>query len=127
MKTKPNGFTLLEVLLAFAILLTGLTLVLQIFGRHLHVVERLSASLTALHLADDQLIGEALRRGENLIVTSPSQDNFTAALKVESVQLDQEPLKNFTLDQATADVAWELRKEPRSMHLKAGFQSKSSP
>lgn len=127
MTRKPSGFTLLEVLLAFAILVTGLTLVLQIFGRHLNVVQSLSSSLTALHLADEQLIGEALQREQTLTSTSTSPENFIPSIKVDPIHFDQDPLKNFTLDQVTADVSWEARRESRLTRMKTGFQSKSGP
>ena len=58
---KPKGFTLIEVLLACAILAIGLTVAAMQFSKHLSVTRRMEESVLALRVAGIQM-DEALDR-----------------------------------------------------------------
>ncbi len=120
---KEAGFTLIEVLAAFAVLLSGLTLVAAAFTRHLAAVQLLEDSLDAGRWADQRLIQETLRRELN--VQRAHEDLLPAGVASEltfrSSRPDQDPLKELVIEEGTAQVSWVRRSQQRSTQLTTGF------
>ncbi len=120
------GFTLMEVLVAFAIMLTGLTLIAGIFGRHLKVLQLLRNSLTASDAADELLIQEAIGRERGPVISADKpQEGFTPQTLQNPLQFDKDPVKGLLIDEVSAGVSWSVRQQNRLTQIKAGFQTKS--
>lgn len=116
------GFTLLEVLVAFAILVSALTLTAALFRRHIEAAQRLERSVCARHLADQRLLEEFVRRRQEVEpASSVDPEGFAAELSVEPLILEAEPLKGLPFERAVARVVWEFRRRSESIALSAGL------
>ncbi len=118
-----SGFTLLEVLVAFAVLATGITLIAAALGRHLAALQILETSLAARQVADGQLLREIIRRGDQMeIPPAPPDPRFTPQTKTESVTLETDPVRGMVIDRVTAEVSWAVRQQPRELRVSMGAQ-----
>ena len=97
-----NGFTLLEILIASAVLLIGFSLVAMQISRHLTVLQILEGSINAHQLADKQLIEAVLRQQSGLPIAAEGiEDGFSWSVREEELKPPYEAL-NVTL----AQVPW---------------------
>ncbi len=118
-----SGSTLVEVLVAFGIFVSGLILVSAGFSRHLTILEMLGNSIAAYHVADQQILQEQLRREHKLqLPDEVTEEVFVPQLSILPLKLDTEPVKDHVLDQATCEVSWSFRNQTRSIKLTTGFQ-----
>lgn len=119
------GFTLFEILVAFAILTTGLTLMAAALQRHLAALQLLQTSLSARPLADRQLVGEILRRSEEIeIPPEPADPRYTPGFQVTSAPLGAGPAKDLEMERVTSQVGWSVRAQPRLLETTVGFHKK---
>ena len=115
-----KGFTLLEVLIAFAILTTGLTLLAAEFSRHLAALQLLQTSVALQQLAEEQMIQETLRRDLNLETLGGE-----SSLSIRPFSWDQGLLKGLVIDQATVEVSSTIRNRVQTVGLTSGFQQET--
>jgi type II secretory pathway pseudopilin PulG len=111
------GFTLIEVLAAFAILVTALILGSVAFSRHLNVTRLLDHTLAASALADRQAI-EALERYAQQVPVEARGEEGIFRWEVsapEPMEADQ------TLQTITARVSWEFWGHERSASISTGL------
>ena len=121
------GFTLLEVLVAFGILVTALTLIAAEFSRHLAVLQRLQGSITAHHSAERSLLQEILRRELKAPLSLDAlPEGYTASLQINPIQFEQGPLQGVTLEQATAEISWRFRGRAESTGVGTGLLPEGS-
>lgn len=119
---RARGFTLLEILVAFAILVTGITLIATALRRHFVALQILETSLAAQQMAQEGLVREIVRRSDSLEIPSePPDERFTPRLEVTSVPLETEPVRDLEVEQMTSEVSWTVRQQPRSLQVVAGF------
>ena len=123
-----RAFTLLEVLVAFAILSTGLTLIAVAIGRQLAALQILETSLSAQQVAQAQMLREIARRDDALeIPEDPSEERFSLKLGVAPVAWEAEPLRGLEMEQVTSGVSWAVRRQPRALQVTAGFPRPPAP
>lgn len=123
-----RAFTLLEVLVAFAILSTGLTLIAAAMSRHLAALQLLESSLSAQQAAQSQMLREIARRDDALeIPADPSEERFSPKVEVAPVAWETEPLRGLEMERVTSEVSWAVRSQPRSLHVTAGFPRPPAP
>lgn len=104
---RPAGFTLIEVLVAAALLLVSLTLVGAGLGRHLAVLGRMRECALAGDRAEGLLIRESFRRQDGLELPEPTLgQGQTGQLELRRVTLSPQPVKDVALDEAVAQVTW---------------------
>ncbi|MBI3333322.1 MAG: prepilin-type N-terminal cleavage/methylation domain-containing protein [Candidatus Omnitrophica bacterium] len=121
-----KGFTLVEVLIAFAILTAGLILVAAEFGRHLAALQLLQAQVTLRAQADREMVGEILRR-EGIVQVVGDEEPAGISITgpaVKPVSFDEEPLKGLTIDQATVGASLKMRNRVQSAQITTGFRRK---
>ena len=117
-----SGFTLLEILIAFAVLAVGLTLITAAIGRHLAALQILETSLSARQVAQARMVREITRRADELeIPADPSEERFNPRIETVSVVLETDPLRGLEMEQVTSEVSWAVRQQPRGLQLSAGF------
>ena len=120
--SKAVGFTLIEVLLAFAVLISALTLISAAFSRHLAALQLLQQSIVAHEWADRQLIEGMFRRQVQASLPARGEEGALQwELSVASVSLEPEPLKEIRMDEVKAEVNWPFRNQSRSLRISAGF------
>ena len=124
-KNRNRAFTLLEVLIALAILNTGLLLAAAAFSRHIRLLHQMDDSVTAREKAEESLIREALRRqiGPDALPDEDPADRFTQRLRLEPFPGQEGAVAAGTLDRATAEVSWDSRGQVRSERMEAGFSA----
>ena len=121
-----RGFTLLEVLAAFAVLVTGLTLIATAFTRHLHALRLLSDSVTAYRITDQTLQRELLKRREGVEVEAlPLPPGFTPQIRPEQITLEIRMVNevqavNVVMERLRAQVTWTTRGQARSSEIAGG-------
>ena len=123
-RKKANGFTLLELLIAMAVLVTALTLIAVGFSRQLFALRLLEDSLTSHHLAEELLVREVLQREKDLDVPLDSVEGFTPSANRQTIQISRGSLSGLEMDLLTAEVSWNLRGVSRSSRMTAGFPKK---
>lgn len=122
-KLKPAliGFTLIEVLIAFAILSSVLTLVAAGFSRHLHVLQMFRRSVSAHGLAERRVIGEVLRREAEVELPGEEEEGTTVKVLVKPARFQQEPVPEFLLDGVTVSSSWRVPEGDRSETIEVGL------
>lgn len=122
-KGAVTGFTLLEVLVAFAILAAALTVVSAAFSRHLTALRLLEKSLLAHQIAQEQLIQETVRRLEAGLKVPPQTavPGFTPSIRAESFTFSQEPIKDLAVDRTRGEVLWDFRGQGRRSEISTVF------
>ncbi len=117
-----TGFTLLEVLAAFAVLVTALTLIAAAFTRHLQAIRFLTDSVTAYRIADRILQGEIFRRREGVqMESSQLPQGFTSQILQEQITLGTPPVDGLAMERVRAQVDWSSRGQARSSEVSSGF------
>lgn len=121
MKAK-KAFTLLEVLVAFAILSIGLTLLAAAIGRHFAALQILETSLSAQQAARAQMLREIARRGDEVEIPADLiEERFNPTLDVVPVAWETEPLRQLEMERVTSGVSWAVRHQLRQLQVTAGF------
>ena len=116
-KASDKGFTLLEVLIASAILLIGVSLISAQINRHLSILRLLQDSMKAYRLADGQLIGAIQRHQAGQPVQGQGSDQeFFWSVRLEELQ---PPLPG--LDAVVSEVSWNFRDSRRSTRVITGL------
>ena len=123
-RKKANGFTLLELLIAMAVLVTALTLIAVGFSRQLFALRLLEDSLTSHHLAEELFVRGVLQREKDLDVPLDSVEGFTPSASRQAIQVSRGSLSALEMDLLTAEVSWNLRVVSRSSRMTAGFSKK---
>ena len=116
-----TGFTLLEVLLAFAILISALTLISAGFGRQIAALQALEGSVDAHHAAEGGMIRELIRRETGSEPAEEGAPVVVAPFTVSPLTLKTEPFKDVTVDLGSARVFWTSRGQTRFAALVVAF------
>ncbi len=116
-RRAPLGFTLIEVLVAFAILVTALILGAAVFSRHLNVTRLLDHTLAASALADRETIAALARHTQQLPVETEGQEGIFRweVSAPEPIEAEQ------TLQKITTQVFWGFRGHERSVRIATGL------
>ncbi|MBI3615876.1 MAG: type II secretion system protein [Candidatus Omnitrophica bacterium] len=120
---RGGGFTLVEVLIAFAVLITAVTLIATQWSRSLSALQFLESSITLQRLAEEQMIQEILRRELNL--RFPSEKSWVGPAAEWSLQpfsWSEGPLKGLVIDQSTVKISSKVRDRTQSVEITGGFQ-----
>lgn len=117
-----KAFTLLEILLAFAILAIGVTLAATGLRRHISTLRIVESSFAASRQAQGQVIREIVRRADALdLPPLPADESYTPSLKTEPFTPDVDPIRGVPMERVTSEVTWGVRGQPRELHLSVGF------
>ena len=122
-----DGFTLLEVLVAFGILFSFLTLLAAGFTRHLELLQRMERTLAAESLADREIARAALERRWEAEFTADPPAGYSIQRQTETVSLDLSPEPSVELDQVTAVASWSFRDKEYAESSWAGFRPQQEP
>ena len=115
---KNNGFTLLEVLIAFAVLVSVLVLVAALFSRHLAVLDRLEQSLLASHWNERQVIQAIVRRQSgDLLPAQGKEGPLSWSLSLQELPLEGHPATELRMQRLTAQVSWFSRNQAHSQSI----------
>ncbi len=118
------GFTLIEVLLAFAVLVSALTLIAAAFSRHLAALQLLQRSVAAHGVANRQLIQGMFRREAGIPVPAKgTEGDLEWELVLAPFSLEPEPLKEVRIDDAQIHVNWAFRQQQRSLRISTGLSA----
>ena len=113
-----QGFTLIEVLIAFAILTSSLVLISAALSRHLNALQLLQRSMSAHRLAERQLIEAILRRQVRSEISARGEEaGLSWELSVKPVSLESPPVEDLQMEAVTAQVSWPFRGQARSSSL----------
>ncbi len=114
-----SGFTLIEVLVAFGILLSALVLIAAGLGRHLAALQGMERFVAARQLAESQMTRELLLRELPGLSIPPDllPEGFSSEWSLKDFPLEVEPVKDLEMEQGTSVVTWRLRGQDRSLEL----------
>jgi len=116
---KPSsGFTLLEILVAFVILTTVVTVVLQLFSANLKALRMSDDYLTATLLADirmkDILEGSQFKEG----TSSETKEGYVMDITITETLKDRTKDLSWKVFEVVMDVSWQKGTKKRSFSLK---------
>ncbi len=116
---KPSsGFTLLEILVAFVILTTVVTVVLQLFSANLKALRMSVDYLTATLLADirmkDILEGSQFKEG----TSSETKEGYVMDITITETLKDRTKDLSWKVFEVVMDVSWQKGTKKRSFSLK---------
>ena len=119
---SSRAFTLIEVLVAFGLLATGLIVVAGGFSRHLAALGLLNQTVAAHRIAQQRMVREAVV--QELEVQFPDEPlvpaGFGAGWVQEPVTLTGPPVEGVAFQRALAKVFWSARGQSRSFELTVG-------
>jgi general secretion pathway protein I len=114
----PEGFTLLEILVAFVILATVVTIVLQLFSANLKTLAMSDDYLTATVLADirmrELLEGGQLKEG----TSSETKDGYVMDMTVTEALGERTKGFSWQVFEVVLNVSWQQGSRKRSFSLK---------
>ena len=114
---KNSGFTLIEVVVASAILVTGLIMVAGVFGRHLSALQFIQRSGHAFRLAEQEMVQALLRRELGASVEGAgSEDQMEWTVGLEALEPPPEGV-----NQVHSSVLWSHRGQSRTTQLSSGL------
>ena len=116
-RKRASAFTLLEVLIALSVLVTGLTLIAAGLGRQVAAVRILETSRSSHHLAERLLLREILFRDQQVESPAPELSGFQSSVHAEVVRLPRASLPDLEMERLIAEVSWEIRGQPRSIRM----------
>jgi len=113
-----SGFTLLEILVAFVILTTVVTVVLQLFSANLRALRMSDDYLTATLLADirmkDILEGSQVKEG----TSSETKEGYVMDITITETLKDRTKDLSWKVFEVVMDVSWQKGTKKRSFSLK---------
>ncbi len=122
-----RGFSLIEVLLAFAVLTSCLTVVATAFSRHITALRFLQDSLIADPLTENALIHEALKEQVQFPDEGVSPDlKFETRLSRADLPLEDPAVQGLFFEEIIARTEWMQAAAPRSITASIGFPKKKS-
>ena len=133
MKKREQGFTLIEVVVAFVMLALVLATSFQIFSTGLARVGDIDDYSTALSIARSQLsqatIGEVLQQGTTSAATSDRKFHWTVAVAAfeEGVDPRAQPTTPFLLYNVSVRVAWQGTVTERHVDLSTLVLGRRAP
>lgn len=115
---SSSGFTLLEILVAFVILTTVVTVVLQLFSANLKALRMSDDYLTATLLADvrmkDILEGNQVKEG----TSSETKEGYVMDITITETLKDRTKDLSWKVFEVVMDVSWQKGTKKRSFSLK---------
>lgn len=118
LQKSSSGFTLLEILVAFVILTTVVTVVLQLFSADLKALRMSDDYLTATLLADirmkDILEGSQVKEG----TSSETKEGYVMDITITETLKDRTKDLSWKVFEVVMDVSWQKGTKKRSFSLK---------
>jgi len=118
LQKSSSGFTLLEILVAFVILTTVVTVVLQLFSANLKALRMSDDYLTATLLADirmkDILEGSQVKEG----TSSETKEGYVMDITITETLKDRTKYLSWKVFEVVMDVSWQKGTKKRSFSLK---------
>lgn len=119
------GFSLIEVLVAFGILVSCLTLLAAVFTRHIEILQRIQRSLVAQNLSSQALAHRILEREHAAAFQDLLPEGFTVEEQTTPVQFQDKFLRGVELQQVTARASWSSRGKAYSESASTGLRAHS--
>ncbi|WP_420265066.1 type IV pilus modification PilV family protein [Candidatus Magnetominusculus dajiuhuensis] len=118
-RMKERGFTLIEVMVAIAILAVGITALIQLFGGSLRSIgyseNYTKATIAAEAELRNTLSVERLKEGS---FTKRSGGGYTYDISIERVDKDKTDLLQYELFSVTLTINWKAGRKSKNYTLK---------